>query len=150
MHTEKTIDALNELVEINNDRIVGYQTALKETEDTDLHKLFTNFLLTSEQNNTSLKSEIFKLNNEPETGTKNTGKLHRLWMDFKALVTNNNRASILSSCEFGDDTALKTYEDVLNSNLENLSASHQNMISEQMADIRKEYTQIVNLKEQTA
>ena len=36
MKTEKTIDVLNSLIEINNDRIYGYETASKEVEETDL------------------------------------------------------------------------------------------------------------------
>lgn len=33
METAKTIDVLNELITINNDRIEGYQTASNETDE---------------------------------------------------------------------------------------------------------------------
>ena len=33
MENEKTIGALNKLIEINNDRIEGYETASKETKE---------------------------------------------------------------------------------------------------------------------
>ena len=36
MENEKTIEALNTLITINNDRIEGYETAAKETEEQDL------------------------------------------------------------------------------------------------------------------
>ena len=49
MENEKTIDALNKLIEINNDRIEGYETASKETNDTDLLNLFSGFIQTSKK-----------------------------------------------------------------------------------------------------
>ena len=36
MNTEKSIEILNSLIQINNDRIQGYETASKETEEVDL------------------------------------------------------------------------------------------------------------------
>ncbi|WP_211224035.1 hypothetical protein [Flavobacterium tegetincola] len=40
MENSKTISALNELIEINNDRVEGYETAAGVTKDTDLLRLF--------------------------------------------------------------------------------------------------------------
>ena len=40
MGKEKLIDVLNTLIEINNDRIEGYETASKETKEQDLKTLF--------------------------------------------------------------------------------------------------------------
>ena len=50
MENEQTIDALNKLVQINNERVEGYQTAKKETEEDDLKKMFVLFAQTSEKN----------------------------------------------------------------------------------------------------
>ena len=47
MKTEKSINVLNKLVEINNDRTEGYKTALKEAHEADLKKMFTGFITTS-------------------------------------------------------------------------------------------------------
>ena len=40
MDNEKTIAALNSLIQINNDRFEGYDTAFRETEEQDLKTLF--------------------------------------------------------------------------------------------------------------
>ena len=40
---EKIVDSLNELIQINNDRIEGYERASKETNETDLKLLFERF-----------------------------------------------------------------------------------------------------------
>ena len=43
MDKEKTIELLNSLITINNDRIQGYETAAKETKDEELKTLFGRF-----------------------------------------------------------------------------------------------------------
>ncbi len=43
----KAIEVLNSLITINNDRIEGYETASKETEEHDLKTLFAQFISTS-------------------------------------------------------------------------------------------------------
>ncbi len=131
MDNEKTIDALNTLVQINNDRIEGYQTASNETEEQDLKTLFTQFTKTSEKNNQELSTEITKLGGTPTDGTKNTGKFFRVWMDVKAALTGKDRKAILNSCEFGEDEALETYEDVQENDADHLSAEQKSMISSQ-------------------
>jgi hypothetical protein len=49
MAKEKTIEVLNTLITINNDRIEGYETAAKETEKQDLKVLFAQFSSTSQK-----------------------------------------------------------------------------------------------------
>jgi uncharacterized protein (TIGR02284 family) len=114
---EKIIEQLNKLVEINNDRIKGYDTAVKETadEDADIRKLFQDMADHSRNFNSELSFEIKRLGGTPTEGTKNSGKVFRAWMDFKAALTGRNRKEIVSSCEFGEDAALETYKEVINS-----------------------------------
>ena len=45
--SQETVEILNDLIEINNDRIVGYEKAIKELkqdEDTDLRGLFLSMI----------------------------------------------------------------------------------------------------------
>jgi uncharacterized protein (TIGR02284 family) len=146
MDKEITIAALNDLLEINNDRIVGYQTAIKDTVDSDLHTIFNKFLHTSETFASELRVEIGNLGGEKESGTKNTGKLHRLWMEFKTLLTVNDRGAVLNSCEFGDGEALKIYDETLENNLQNLDPMLQKMIMRQHSIIKQESDAITTLK----
>jgi uncharacterized protein (TIGR02284 family) len=142
MEIAKTIDALNTLVEINNDRVEGYETAAKETEEYDLKNLFTELAVTSKLNRQELAAEIIRLGGEPTEGTKVTGKLYRAWMDVKAAVTGKNRKAILSSCEFGEDQALETYESVLEDDVEHLSLAQQSMIRAQHAAIEADHNKV--------
>ena len=150
MENEKTIDILNSLVEINHDRIEGYKTAMDETkDDEDLKESFAKFQQTSFNCNQALEAQVLQLGGTVEEGTKNTGKIHRAWMDFKALVNGHDRKAILSSCEFGDETAMTMYKDILKDDIEHLSAEQQTMLQTQLALITSDYENVKMLMEQT-
>lgn len=131
MENEKTIGVLNTLIAINNDRIEGYETASKETEEQDLKTLFAQFSDTSKKCNQELANEVTKLGGTPAEGTMTSGKFFRVWMDVKAALTGKDRKAILNSCEYGEDVAKGTYEKALKNDAENLSGEQQNMIKAQ-------------------
>ncbi len=131
MDNKKTIEALNNLIIINNDRIEGYETAAKETEEQDLKTLFAQFISTSQKCKQELKAEVTKLGGTPAEGTMTSGKFFRVWMDVKAALTGKDRKAILNSCEYGEDMAKDTYKKALENDAENLSANLQALIKAQ-------------------
>lgn len=131
METEKTIAALNSLVQINNDRIEGYKTASEETKDFDLKTFFSQLKSTSTQINSELREEVSRLGGTPTDETRTTGKFFRVWMDVKAAITGNDRKTILESCEYGEDVAKATYKNILENEAENLTYEQQQMLKEQ-------------------
>lgn len=147
MENHKKISILNELIVINNDRVEGYKTAYIEAEETDLKILLEGFQETSEKNILELSSAVRSLGGEIEEGTRATGKFFRFWMDFKATLTGNNRATILDSCEFGEDKALEAYETALD-NKEELTADHIAMIQRQKANIQMDHNKVKALRDE--
>ena len=147
MEHEKTIDVLNKLVEINNDRIEGYETATKETDEQELKSLFSQFAQTSLSCKQQLTDEIYKLGGNPTESTKISGKFFRVWMDVKAALASNDRKTILSSCEYGEDHAIDTYEKVLAEDLEYLSIVQQNMIRNQYSRIESDHNRIKAMRD---
>jgi uncharacterized protein (TIGR02284 family) len=133
MENEKTIEVLNTLITINNDRIEGYETAAKETEEQDLKTLFAQFSSTSQKCKSELITEVSNLGGTAAEGTLITGKFFRVWMDVKAALTGQDRKAILNSCEYGEDAAKDTYEKALENDLENLNINQQTMIKTQLA-----------------
>jgi uncharacterized protein (TIGR02284 family) len=146
-NNQTAIDVLNTLVEINNDRIEGYQTASKETEDRDLKNLFSQLSQTSRICKQELSNEITKLGGTPTADTKIIGKFFRAWMDVKAALTGNNRKVILDSCEFGEDKALKTYDNALKTGMGSLTTDQQRMISDQRALLQLDHDQVKRLRD---
>ena len=150
MDTEQTIEALNTLVVINNDRIEGYETASDETEEKDLQLLFAIFAQTSQKCKQELVSEITRLGGEPAEGTRATGKLYRVWMDVKAAVTGKDRKAILNSCEYGEDIAVGTYDQVLEDHNADLTVDELRMLTAQRALIKADHDQIKQMRDALA
>ena len=142
MENEKTVAVLNDLITINNDRIEGYETASKETDEQDLKSMFAHFVATSQKCKEELVAEVNKLAGTPAEGTKTTGKFFRVWMDVKAALTGKDRKAILNSCEYGEDVALDTYKKALTENLADLNTGQQTMLKSQNDLIKKDHDKV--------
>lgn len=150
MNTEKTMDALNTLIVINNDRIEGYETASKETDEQDLKKLFSGFAQTSHKCKQELISQVTGLGGEPAEGTRMSGKIYRIWMDAKAAVTGKDRKAILDSCEYGEDIAVETYDEVLKDHKADLSSDHLRMFTAQRERIIADHDKVKHMSDALA
>jgi uncharacterized protein (TIGR02284 family) len=147
MQNEKAVTTLNKLIEINNDRIEGYQTASKETKEADLQALFADRIETSEQCKDELEEEVQSLNGKPTEGTKVSGKFFRAWMDVKAALTGKDRKVILESCEYGEDHAVSTYDEVIRDDKNFLTTGQLEMITEQREMIKQQHDEIKSLRD---
>ncbi|MCF0053694.1 PA2169 family four-helix-bundle protein [Dyadobacter sp. LJ53] len=140
---ENLVEVLNDLIKINNDRIEGYERAINEVEDMDLdlRGIFQNMANESRQNIDELSAEIINLGGEIETGTTNSGKIYRVWMDIKATFTGHNRTSVLESCEYGEDAAQEAYDDALATDTD-LPVDIRQIIANQKAELLESHNLI--------
>ncbi len=130
-------EVLNDLIRINNDRITGYEKAADEARniDVDLRTIFSRMAEESRQYAAELTQEVVKLGGEPATGTTNSGKIYRVWMDVKATFTGSSRQAILENCEFGEDAAQKAYDSALKSDAE-INADVRQLVTKQKASLK--------------
>lgn len=138
MQTNKDlVKGLNDLIQINRDRIHGFKTAQDDVKDIDidLHALFGQKISQSQDFIRELEGVITRLGGEPEKDTSALGKLHRTWMDFKATLTGKDRESIINSCVFGEKAAIDEYEDVMESSAE-IPADVRQMIMDQKEKVK--------------
>lgn len=144
---ETTVDTLNDLVLINNDRIEGYERALKELEeqDADLRPLFTRYIQESHQAKMELGTEIQAFGEDIEAGSTNSGKLYRTWMDVKAVFTGHDRKTVLENCEAGEDAAQKAYKSALED--EQLPAFLRETITRQKEILRTAHNEVKSLRD---
>ncbi|MEO7265869.1 MAG: PA2169 family four-helix-bundle protein [Ferruginibacter sp.] len=129
---------LNDLIEINNDRIVGYEKAADETKglDVDLKAIFYKMADESRKYKSELTLEVNRLGGDPVTDeTTNSGKIYRVWMDVKATFSGHDRQSVLESCEFGEDAAQKAYHAALASDAE-MDADTRQLITSQQSSLK--------------
>lgn len=140
---ENLIEVLNDLVQINNDRITGYEKAIAESkdEDVDLKGLFRSMVNESGQYVSELRSKITSLGGTATDDTTTSGKIYRAWMDVKAVFTGSDRKALLNSCEFGEDAAQKAYDTALSSDSE-IDADTRQLIMDQKTALKKSHDMI--------
>lgn len=142
---EKTVTLLNNIIEINNDRIEGYERAANETEDNDLKFLFNKMANESRGHRSELISQVVSFGGSPAEGTKTSGKIYRAWMDIKAALTGKDAHAIISSCEFGEDAALEEYDKVLEEN--ELTGKARETVTNQRIKIQQSHDYIKTLRD---
>jgi uncharacterized protein (TIGR02284 family) len=143
---DKTVDVLNELVVINNDRIEGYEKAAEETKDPELKDIFHRFMSQSQKFKQELAQNVQQLGGEVKTGTKASGKLYRAFMDVKAALTGNDRKTVLDSCERGEDVALEHYKDALQSDA-HLSPEVRQIVERQRDELQKSHDVVKRMRD---
>lgn len=141
-----TAEILNDLVQINNDRIVGYERAIEELkpEDADLKSVFLQMIDESRKLKMVLGTEVQQMGEDIEEGTTNSGKIYRIWMDVKATFTGHDRKTILNNCEFGEDAAQNAYRMALK---EELPASIRSLITEQQSQLKISHDKIKAMRD---
>lgn len=144
MENARSVEVLNDLVLINNDRIAGYERAINESKDldVDLKATFESMVRESEEYKRELANKVRQHGGTVTTGTTTSGKIYRAWMDVKAKFTGNDRKSILASCEFGEDAAQRAYKSALDDELDTdvrAVVSHQQQTLRQSHDLIKRY-----------
>ncbi len=105
---------IQDLIQINNDRIEGYNKSaglLPKEHNEDLQSNFARFRTQSQGFIRELEPFLAELGDTPTDSTRVSGKLFRVWMDIKTAVTGHDRLSVLESCERGEDAFKKTYQE---------------------------------------
>lgn len=145
---ERSVEVLNDLIEINNDRIAGFLHAAKDLGegDADLKTLFEGFRDESETCVGELSSAVIQLGGESESGTSATGAIHRAWLDVKATFTGHDRKSVLAECERGEDAIKKAYRDALSPD-NGLTAEQIALVSRQQQGIIAAHDRIKALRD---
>jgi uncharacterized protein (TIGR02284 family) len=141
------VDDLNELVRINNDRILGYKKAKEDTKDNQLDDLFTHMIVQSQNFRSQLADHIVRIDGSgvsDATSSDFSSKVHRAWIDLKAAVTGDDRGAVLSSCEFGDRNAIEAYEEALDD--DDLPAYIKDTLLSQLDELRQSYAKIESLR----
>ncbi|GAB3421617.1 PA2169 family four-helix-bundle protein [Niabella aquatica] len=140
------IAVLNDLVQVNNDRIAGYEKALSELnneEAADLKSFLKKMINNSIDYNTELEKLINLYEGEAAEGTSGAGKMYRAWMELKALFTGNDIAAILDSCETIEATAIRAYGAALG---ETLSNDVRDLLTAQRTELMQAFEDIRTLR----
>jgi uncharacterized protein (TIGR02284 family) len=144
------IEVLNDLIQINNDRIEGYQKAIDNVGPNNvmLKTLFYQIAEESHSCKRELSEKIVALGAEPaDAKTTVAGKVYRVWMDIKATFTGHDTKSTLNACEFGEDAAQKAYKEAIKLS-DNYPDDVRDMIRSQKNLLRMSHDLIRNMRDQ--
>lgn len=144
---EEKINAINELIQFNNDRIDGYEKVANETDtiDADLRLLFDTMAADSHSYRNDLTSLVLRMGGKVETEGSVSASIHRAWIDFKTAITGSDRAAILGSCEFGENVIVGAYDAIL-ADTENYTTEELAVISKQRNGLRNAAAAIAGYK----
>ncbi|TGE13993.1 ferritin-like domain-containing protein [Hymenobacter elongatus] len=137
-------DTLNELLYFVNDRIEGYQRAASESKDAELTGYYKQLVSQSQQFANELNGYLRQQGKERQTSTTLKGKAYRGWMDAKALLTGFDEKAILGSNVYGEEWALKAYQDALDDHT--LSGTLRQAVERQYAQSQKTYRELQKLE----
>lgn len=144
MNKERSIVVLNNLIEINRERIEVYKSATKVTEENDLKDLFSEFEKTSKIFRYELAEEVQKMGGIPVIRAKRTNTVLNIWNSLRAKVKGRDREDILNILEYNEFVAVKSYKDTLSANFDYLTTemhlklkTQQNLIKEHHDRVKK-------------
>ena len=148
LRIEEIVSNLNDLVEINNDRIRGYEKAIEAVDatDVDLIRVFSTMISNSREHIRDLSRHILTLGGEVAKGSTASGKLFRTWMDVKSAFASDERTSTLQLCESGEDAAQTEYTEALK-NEEGLTVETIELLRSQKASLRVDHDEIKALRD---
>lgn len=146
-----TIDVLNDLVKINNDRVAGFENAISKLENDGqgIAEVFNKLAYESRDNVAELSALTTQYGGEAEEGTSASGTLHRAWIDIKATFSGNDVESILNECERGEDAIKAAYRSALEDNTD-LPYDVIQTISDQQQGIIAGHDLVKSLRDQSS
>lgn len=115
MDTEKLAELLHDLATINLERAKAYEAASLQNHvyDVELRTTFALLANQSRQNNYMLNVQLEKMLAKASGLRPAPGKLYDHWKNNAGHFTGDNRKTLLSSCESGEEVMLTIYEKAL-------------------------------------
>ena len=115
METDKLAELLHDLAMINLERAKAYEQASLQNHlfDVELRTTFALLANQSRQNNYMLNVQLEKMLAKASGVRPAPGNLYDQWKNKTGYFTGDNRKSLLTSCESGEEEMLIIYEKAL-------------------------------------
>lgn len=109
----ETIEALQDLIQINIDSQKGFSEAAEQIEDANLANLFFEMAKTRAGLADELKSHVEYSGERPRNEGTFLATLHRTWLDIRAKINGGDPIAVLVEAEKGEDHIKAAYEEAL-------------------------------------
>lgn len=146
MENSKTVEVLNNLLQINNDRLEGFKNVDTKMIGSlsGLMKEYDHMIVQSNRMRTELSSLIQEMGGDPNDTTTVAGGLHRTCIDLKNSLSFNRDESSLENVLFGEHAAIKAYENALDN--ADLCEKINKVIQDQLQEIKSSYDQFSSME----
>lgn len=140
---DRVISTLNNLIETCRDGQQGFADAAGHISDPQIREYCLEQSRTRAQFLGELQQEVRALGGAPENLGSASAVLHRAWINLKSALGGGDHA-ILAACETGEDSAVKQYEEAMNSGL---PANTQTIVSQQYRSVRQAHDYIKRMRD---
>ncbi|HEX8548197.1 MAG TPA: PA2169 family four-helix-bundle protein [Cytophagaceae bacterium] len=137
--SEELISTVNHILEVCNERVLGYRKAAGNVKDADLSYLFNKYALQTED----FERELLQYSDKPhqaDAGTRLIGDAWRVWMDLKSALTSDSSEAMLGASITGEEAAIRNYEEALQD--DDLPSNIRLILADQLSQIRMAYEDI--------
>lgn len=135
MQDEKLGTILNDLLKINEARIIGYEKAQAAIENEDEKALFQQMIEESKKNIAELHEQM--ISREDELAGEE-GRVYRAWTAIRSPHVGNDRNMVFCFCEYGEDTVQFAYSSALHLPV-TMPFHLREMLSLQQANLKESY-----------
>jgi len=142
--TEKTTDALQELLTRSYDAEQGYERAAEAVEHDGLALLFRDYSTQRRQFGRDIKALMVASGADPETGASVMGRLHQFWIDLRGKFSNGREDEILEECRRGEEQTMEDYRSYLKEG--GLTTESYSLVTEQLMELEKIYQRLKKLE----
>ncbi len=111
--SKELLQSLNDLLSRNRDAQKGYVEASNHVNLKELSKWMVDYSHQRQLFAAELDLEVRRLGGKPDDGTTIAGEAHRIWIDLKGQLTENDPYAMLEECTRGEEKAIEDYDSVL-------------------------------------
>ena len=140
---KQTIDAIQELIEINIDSCNGFKQAAESTSDAPLTMLFQELAKQRFSQAAKLQELTLRNDEDPISEGSIAGRIHRTIMDWRESL-GGGTVAVLKEAERGEDYIKAKYEAVLT---RTAGSAVTDLLNEQYAAVKKAHDRIRDLRD---
>ncbi len=144
---QTVIDELNGLIHVCINGEEGFSNAAAHINNSELAGEFEKIAHQRAKFAKDLQAEVARLGGTPVNSGTLAGAMHRGWVDLKSALTGGDSGAIVAACETGDDSAVATFESVVNGGLPGESRS---LVEKQWRQIQETHKRLLALKADSA
>lgn len=146
MENTKTVEALQALIAITNDRLEGFRKVDRKIfeDHPGLDVEYEKMIRQSELMKSELSALVIGKGGDADQSPTLAGGIHRIWIDLKNSITGSEAKSTLENVVFGENAAITAYESALKSG--ELCTDSTRVVERQLQQLQASYHKFRNLE----